>query len=114
MRHLHNVTAGLRRQGGPKALGFGFLASCLILFGCARLPDVDHLKTPPNAPAAPSVVDNKGALSSKDASSVLPARHGSKVDAKTLAGPVSFLLVLCGFRAFPSGPIQGRGLKSHS
>ena len=86
MRHLHNVTAGLRRQGGPKALGFGFLASCLILFGCARLPDVDHLKTPPNAPAAPSVVDNKGALSSKDASSVLPARHGSKVDAKTLAG----------------------------
>lgn len=31
-----------------------------------------------------------------------------------LAVPVSFLLVLCGFRAFPSGPIQGRGLKSHS
>ena len=31
-----------------------------------------------------------------------------------LAVPASFLLVLCGFRCFPSGPIQGRGLKSHS
>lgn len=81
------MTAGLRYQGASNSLWLCALVACLLLAACARLPDVDHLKTPPNAPATPSVVNSQGALSSKDASSALPARSGhSKVDAKTLAG----------------------------
>ena len=63
------------------------LAACLLLSGCARLPDVRYLKTPLNAPETPKVVTDQGPLSRKEASSVLPARLGhSKVDAKILAG----------------------------
>ena len=63
------------------------LAACLLCSACARLPDVNYLKAPINAPAAPSVVDGKGILSERAASSVLARRLGhSKVDANLLAG----------------------------
>jgi cardiolipin synthase len=63
------------------------LASCLLLAACARLPDVDHLKAPGNAPETPRVVDGQGTLSDKDASSVLARRLGhAKVDSKLMAG----------------------------
>src|SRR5450631_81058 len=63
------------------------LAACLLLSACARLPDVDPLKSPANAPATPRVVDGEGTLSHKEASSVLDRRLGhAKVDSKFLAG----------------------------
>jgi len=63
------------------------LGLCLLICACARLPDVEHIKAPGNAPVAPKVVDGQGRLSDKDASSVLARRLGqSKVDAKLLAG----------------------------
>lgn len=71
----------------PDLLGLWALAACLVLSACARLPDVEHLKTPPNAPATPSVVGSHGALGRTDASLAIPARQGhSKLDARTLAG----------------------------
>lgn len=72
-------------QGASSSVWFPVLAACLLLSACARLPDVEHLKTPPNVPATPSVVNDQRTLSSKEASSVVPARQGSKLDAKTLA-----------------------------
>ena len=82
--------ADLRRQGESHSLRLWALVACLMLSmlsACARLPDVNHLKTPSNPPVNPSVVNDKGALSSKAASSALPARLGhSKMDAKTQAG----------------------------
>ncbi|MBL0311948.1 MAG: cardiolipin synthase [Holophagaceae bacterium] len=80
------MSEDLRRQSRLNSLGPYTFTACLLLSACARLPDVEHLKTPPNSPTTPSVVTGKGALSSKDASSVVPARRGSKVDAKILAG----------------------------
>lgn len=66
---------------------FWVLPGCLLLSGCARLPDMNRLKTPLRAPATPSVVDGQGKLSNRDAASVLARRLGhSKVDAKALAG----------------------------
>lgn len=77
----------LRPGGGGWARGRWCLALCLILSACARLPDVEHLKAPANAPTAPRVVDGQGALNDKEASAVLARRLGhSKVDAKLLAG----------------------------
>ncbi len=73
-----------RSWGWNQHWAFGF---CLILSACARLPDVNYLKAPINAPVTPSVVDSRGPLSDKEASSMLPRRLGhSKVDAKLLAG----------------------------
>lgn len=87
MRQPLRPTSAPRPQGELKAFGPLALAACLLLSACARLPDVEHVKTPPNAPAAPSVVNDKGVLGSKEASSLLPARKGhSKLNAKALAG----------------------------
>ncbi|HEY3270269.1 MAG TPA: cardiolipin synthase [Geothrix sp.] len=59
----------------------------LLALGCARLPEVNYLKVPLNAPATPRVIDGQGTLSHGDASSLLTKRLGhSKVDAKMLAG----------------------------
>ena len=53
---------------------------------CARLPNLNYLKEPVAVPATPSVVDGKGTLSEKDASSVLARRLShTKTDAKALA-----------------------------
>ncbi len=62
------------------------ITAWFLFAACARLPDVEHLKTPPNAPVVPSVVNDQRTLSHKEASLVLPARLGSKIDAKILAG----------------------------
>lgn len=68
----------------PRRLGA--VALCLLLAACARLPDLNYLKTPLNAPVTPRVVNAQGTLSGKDASTVLAQRLGhSKVDAKALA-----------------------------
>lgn len=72
-------------SGASSPLTILALAVCLLLSACARLPDVEHLKTPGHTPATPSVVDDQRSLSRKEAASVLPPRQGSKVDAKTLA-----------------------------
>ena len=64
----------------------GASALCLLLAACARLPDLNYLKTPLNAPETPRVVNAQGTLSGKDAASLLAQRLGhSKVDAKALA-----------------------------
>src|ERR1035438_476227 len=79
--------SGLFHRGFLRSLGWPALASCLLLAACARLPDVDHLKAPGNAPETPRVVDGQGTLSDKDASSVLARRLGhAKVDSKLMAG----------------------------
>jgi cardiolipin synthase A/B len=84
----HSVPRGRPISDGRlRAWACWCMGICLILTACARLPDVDRLKAPSNAPAAPKVVDGQGALSKEDASSVLAKRLGhSKVDAKLLAG----------------------------
>jgi cardiolipin synthase len=63
------------------------VAACLSFSGCARLPDLNYLKTPIIAPETPHVVTAQGTLSDKDAASVLAKRLGhSRVDASLLAG----------------------------
>ncbi len=89
---VHRVPAGnaapLRAvRGAGRALWVPIVAACLWLSGCARLPDLDYLKAPIITPETPHVVNAQGALSDKDAASVLARRLGhSKVDAKLLAG----------------------------
>ena len=62
------------------------LALALLATACARLPNLNYLKEPVAVPATPSVVNGKGALSAKDASSVLARRLShTKTDAKALA-----------------------------
>jgi cardiolipin synthase len=74
-------------RGAGRALWVAVLAACLSFTGCARLPDLNYLKTPIIAPETPHVVTAQGTLSDKDASSVLAKRLShSKVDAKLLAG----------------------------
>lgn len=81
------VAPGLPRPVAAGRRWLGPLAACLLLSACARLPDLKYLKEPIHAPTAPRVVDGQGALSEKDAASVLARRLGhSKVDAKMLAG----------------------------
>ncbi|WP_257309801.1 cardiolipin synthase [Geothrix fuzhouensis] len=78
--------AGFAERGSLSGQRLGALALCLLLGACARLPDLNYLKTPLNAPATPSVVNAQGTLSGKDAATVLAQRLGhSKVDAKALA-----------------------------
>ncbi len=74
-------------RGAGQALWIPIVVACLWLSACARLPDLDYLKAPINTPETPHVVNAQGALSDKDAASVLARRLGhSKVDAKLLAG----------------------------
>jgi len=68
-------------------MGLSLVLAGLLTLACARLPEVNYLKVPLNAPATPRVVDGQGTLSQGDAASLLPKRLGhSKVDAKLLAG----------------------------
>ena len=65
---------------------YWLLLVCLLLSACARLPDLKYLKEPLNTPTTPSVVNGQGALSERDASSLLARRLGqTKIDAKALA-----------------------------
>ena len=79
--------SGAGQPRSTASLWLGPVAACLLCSACARLPDINYLKTPIHAPAAPSVVDGKGILSERAASLVLARRLGhSNVDAKLLAG----------------------------
>jgi cardiolipin synthase len=70
-----------------QALWISIVAACLSFSGCARLPDLNYLKTPIIAPETPHVVTAQGTLSDKDAKSVLAKRLShSQVDASLLAG----------------------------
>ena len=61
-------------------------ALALLATACARLPDLGYLKEPVPVPATPSVVNGRGALTEKEASSVLARRLGpNRIDAKALA-----------------------------
>ena len=74
----------VRPAGSPICLA---LMPCLLVLGCARLPDLKYLKEPLNVPTTPSVVNGQGTLSDREASSLLARRLGhTKVDAKALAG----------------------------
>lgn len=77
----------MTRRVIAELMHFSGLALCVLLFACARLPDVNYLKAPIDSAPVPRVVDGHGTMSEKDASSVLARRLGhSKVDVKILAG----------------------------
>jgi len=76
----------MRSAGGTPLSRTMAAAACLLVMACARLPDLDYLKAPLDAPVTPRVVGAEGALTDGEASSVLARRLGhSRIDAKALA-----------------------------
>jgi cardiolipin synthase len=63
----------------------GVLGLCLLLGGCARLPDLHYLKEPLNVPVTPQVVGGQGPLNTKEAAKVLGKAGYAKPDARALA-----------------------------
>ena len=74
-------------QPGVGPRGWLWVVLTTLLCACARLPTLNYLKEPLSGPVTPRVVTGQGALSDKEASSLLARRLGhSRVDAKALAG----------------------------
>lgn len=90
LKHPCSLLSLDRRLPG-NLLAWWAATAALLLTACARLPNLEQVKTPLNSPIAapsnPTVVTGQGALSDKAAAAAIPSREGrSKVDAKTLAG----------------------------